>query len=259
MSEKIDLMSTISLVKSWALAVGEFQNIHFRSNNLEISTKTNPADMVTNIDHASEKMLIDRITEHFPTHAILSEEVGEKPANSPYRWVLDPLDGTTNYIMGLPNFCVSIGLEYEGETVLGVVFAPYLGELYWAVSGHGAYLWDKRLSVGRKTAIRDGVFVTGFPYDKASNSRNNVSIFTKVATQARGVRRLGAAAYDLCAVAAGFVDGYWEYRLSPWDLSAGRVIVSEAGGEVRQLKEGFKTTVVASNRTLSKRLYELLI
>ncbi|MEB3222759.1 MAG: inositol monophosphatase family protein [Candidatus Sericytochromatia bacterium] len=193
-------------------------------------------DLVTEMDLASEAVILGGIRARFPDHAILSEEAGAdagaSASSSPtYRWVVDPLDGTTNYAHGAPIFCVSIGLERDGERVLGVIYAPMLGELYATERGAGATLNGRPLNVSTTDRLDRALLVTGFPYDvqvKATNLRH----FGAFIHQAQAVRRLGSAALDLAWVAAGRFDGFWEPRLAPWDLCAGTLLVEEAGGRV---------------------------
>jgi myo-inositol-1(or 4)-monophosphatase len=193
-------------------------------------------DLVTEMDLASEAVILGGIRARFPDHAILSEEAGAgagaaddtKPA---YRWVVDPLDGTTNYAHGVPIFCVSIGLEHHGERVLGVIYAPMLDELYAAERGQGATLNGRPLQVSRTEALNRSLLVTGFPYDVQVKA-TNLQHFGAFIHKAQAVRRLGSAAIDLAWVAAGRFDGFWEPRLAPWDLCAGTLLVEEAGGRV---------------------------
>lgn len=162
----IDLESTLALVVAWAKEVGEIQCSYFRSGHLELETKSTVHDVVTKVDKLSESMLIERIGKCFPDHSVLGEESGKHDAHSDYLWVVDPLDGTNNYSQGLPVFCVSIGLQYRGETLLGVVYAPYLNELYTAIRGKGAFLNNAPIHVSDKTELDRSVLATGFPYDK---------------------------------------------------------------------------------------------
>ena len=189
-------------------------------------------DLVTEMDVAAEKLILEAIRGRFPDHAVLAEESGaSEPATSGYKWVVDPLDGTTNYAHGLPIFCVSIGLEKDGEPVLGVIYAPVLGEMYAAEAGKGATLNGKPIRVSTVDDVQKSLLVTGFPYD-VQVKQTNLHHFAKFIHQAQAVRRLGSAAIDLAWVAAGRFDGFWEPRLAPWDLCAGTVLVREAGGRV---------------------------
>lgn len=219
-------------------------------------------DLVTEMDVASEKLIIEAIRAHYPDHAILAEESGRSDQpDSPYRWVVDPLDGTTNYAHGLPIFCVSIGLEKDGEPLLGVIYAPMLDELYWAEVGQGAYLNGQKLGVSATQEVGKALLVTGFPYDVKVKSDNLVH-FSNFLLAAQAVRRLGSAAIDLAWVAAGRFDGFWEPRLGAWDMCAGTVLVREAGGTVTNYVGGkfsiYEKEIVASNTHLHAQMLAVL-
>nr|WP_320046958.1 inositol monophosphatase family protein [uncultured Ilyobacter sp.] len=235
-------------VEEWAREVGQIQRENFRKDDLEIDTKSTVTDLVTEIDKKSEKYLIDKIEENYPDHAILGEETGARHKESEYLWVLDPLDGTNNYAQGLPIYCISIGLEYRGEAVLGVVYAPYLDEMYTAVKGEGAFYNGKQIKVGSEKELNRCVLATGFPYDKMTNPLNNIDYFGELVPRLRGVRRMGAAAYDLACVAAGVLDGYWEMNLRHWDVSAGILLVKEAGGKVSYFRDDREYSIIAGNK-----------
>ena len=176
-------------------------------------------------------------------------------AGSDYRWVVDPLDGTTNYSQGLPVFSVSIALQYRGETIVGVVYAPYLNELFWASKGGGAYMKSrsgevKRLHVSDKQTLATSVLATGFPYDKDVNPDNNSDNVARIVPYVRDIRRLGSAAYDLSCIAAGLLDGYWELDLHEWDVCAANLIVREAGGVVCDFRRNRGVSQAAGNEVL---------
>ena len=193
----------------------------------------NPINLVTDADRAAEQCVIDRIKAHFPTHRFLAEERGRlEEARSPYLWIIDPLDGTTNFAHGYPAYCVSIGLEYEGRCVLGAIFDPSRNELFTATEHRGAQLNGRSIHVSNTMTLGNSLLVTGFAYDIRETSRNNLDHFAKFALTAQGLRRTGSAALDLCYVAAGRFDGFWEVRLNSWDMAAGSVIVREAGGRL---------------------------
>lgn len=189
-------------------------------------------DLVTEVDRASEELIIDTIRRDFPDHDVLAEETGADVRGSRYRWIIDPLDGTTNYAHGFPWFCVSIALEVDGEVRLGAVYHPLMDELYQAVKGEGAFLNGRRLHVSRHAPLKQCLLATGFPYDRTRDNENNFAHFFNFQFAARAVRRAGAAALDLACVAAGRLDGYWELKLKPWDVAAGQLLVTEAGGRV---------------------------
>ena len=245
-----------------ARKAGEIQLAAFRGGDLGVETKSNLFDVVTRVDRECEALIARCIGERFPDHALLGEEGGERGcAGSSWRWVVDPLDGTTNFSQGLPVFAVSIALQKNNETVVGVVFAPYLGELYTAVKGGGARLSQRgaesrQIHVTRKSDIGTAVLATGFPYDKEVNADNNLDNVERILPHIRGLRRMGSAAYDLCCVAAGWIDGYWELALHEWDVCAGTLIVSEAGGTVENLRTDRGVSIVAANAELIRKLRE---
>lgn len=239
-----------------AREAGALQTACFRSGDLGVETKSNAYDVVTRVDKECEKLIASRLAERFPDHALLGEEGGEcGRAGSPWRWVVDPLDGTTNYSQGLPVFTVSIALQHNGKTVVGVVYAPYLDELFTAVKGGGAYLSEhghapREIRISTKTDLHTAVLATGFPYDKEVNEDNNLDNLSRILPRIRGLRRMGSAAYDLACVAAGLIDGFWELALHEWDVCAGELIVTEAGGVVETLREDRGVSIVAGNRAL---------
>ena len=202
---------------------------------IEISNKSE-IDLVTESDLASERLIIDRIKTYYPRHAILAEESGasepaEREKQSGWRWIIDPLDGTTNYAHGYPCFCVSLGLEYQGRMEIGVVYDPVRDEMFSAERGQGAALNGRRICVSPTPTLASALLCTGFPYDV--RERNEFARhFANFIMTAQGVRRDGAAALDLAYVAAGRFDGFWEEGLKPWDVAAGVLLIEEAGGRV---------------------------
>lgn len=248
--------TTLRLAVEWAKEAGKIHLSYFRGNNLGVETKSNVFDVVTRADKQSESFLLDKIICHFPGHAVLGEESGLHAGTGDYRWVIDPLDGTNNFSQGLPVFTVSIGLQYKNETVLGVVYAPYFDELYTAVRGKGAFMNGERLAVAEKRELDQSVLGTGFPYDRVTNPVNNISNATEILPYLRGLRVAGSAAYDLCCVAAGFLDGYWEINLHLWDVCAGALIVEEAGGVVYPFRSDRNVSVIAGNAVIVERVKE---
>lgn len=234
----------------WAKAMGEIQLSYFRGTHLNIETKSNVFDVVTAADKACESYFQKCLAENYPDHDMLGEETGEHKKGSDYCWVVDPLDGTTNFSQGLPIFTISIGLQYKGETVIGIVYAPYLEELYTAIKGKGAYRNGQKLSVSEKNTLARSVIATGFPYDHDTNPDNNTDNVTHILPQIRGLRRMGSAAYDLSCVAAGNLDGYWELSLNLWDVCAGILLVEEAGGEVISFRENRKISIICGNHNI---------
>ena len=223
----------------------------------------NPINLVTDADHAAEQLIIGHIRAQFPTHRFLAEEQGRvEQTPSPYLWIIDPLDGTTNFAHGYPVYCVSIGLEYMGHCILGTVFDPSRDELFTAVEGSGAQLNDRPISASDTTTLNDSLLVTGFAYDIRETPRNNLNHFAKFALKAQGLRRTGSAALDLCYVAAGRFDGFWEVRLNPWDMAAGSVIVREARGQLTDFSGSdlsiYGHELVASNGHIHQAMLRVL-
>lgn len=200
--------------------------------NLEINYKTNEINLVTQIDKASEKLIIDFIKNKFPSHSILAEEGGGVKNDSEYLWVVDPLDGTTNFTHGLPIFAVSIGVQKNNKTIAGVVFDVMRNVIYSAELGSGAFANSNKLKVTDTEKLNHSLLVSGFPYNIAENPDHAFERFVALTKKSRGVRRLGSAAIDFCYLASGVFDGFWEVNLHPWDICAGKLIVEEAGGLV---------------------------
>ncbi len=233
----------------------------YLSKNYRIDYKGVHTNLVTEVDLRCEMKILSVIKSHFPGHGFYAEEGGETHASSPYRWIIDPLDGTTNYTHGYPCFCTSIALEKRGEVVLGVVFDPIQNELFTAEKGRGAFLNGKRISPSITSKLTEALLVTGFPYDIKRN-RKNFKHFKNFVLQAQAVRRDGSAALDLCYTAMGRFDGFWEFSLSPWDMAAGELILKEAGGKIT-LANGrpfsiFKGEVLASNGQIHSQMARVL-
>ncbi len=254
----MDYTSLLLDAMSWAREAGAVHLRYFRGNELDIRAKLNDSDVVTAADKAAEKVLINHIRDAYPDHSILSEESGTEEHSGEFRWVIDPLDGTTNFSQGLPLFSVSAGIEHRGATVAGVVFAPYLNEMFHAVKGEGAFLNGKRVTVSGKDRLDQSVVATGFPVDKLENPDNNIDNVARVMPLVRGLRRLGSAAIDLCYVAAGFLDGYWELNLHEWDASAGLLIVDEAGGRYTHFRTDRNISVLAASPAIHDLLLPML-
>ncbi|MFQ5601137.1 MAG: inositol monophosphatase family protein [Candidatus Krumholzibacteriia bacterium] len=220
-------------------------------------------DLVTRLDLEAQALVQEGLKSAFPGEEVLAEEgCGDAPAQAGRRhqslWLVDPLDGTTNFAHGLPVFAVSVARVRGLQLEAGMVYAPYLRELYWAASGCGARLHGRRLRVSSRAELDDALLATGFPYDIRSNHHNNLREWTHMAVRCRGLRRCGAAALDLAWLAAGRFDGYWEFRLNPWDLAAGALLVQEAGGRLTDPGGGseylWSGDVVATNGILHERL-----
>jgi myo-inositol-1(or 4)-monophosphatase len=205
---------------------------------LQVSVK-GPGNFVSTADHRAEKILRQELQHGRPDYGFLMEESGASPGSDPeHRWIVDPLDGTTNFLHGLPHFCISIALERAGEIVAGVVLDPILDELFWAEKGFGAFLNDRRLRVSSRRQLSTALIATGTPYEEGESRARYLRQWGAVMDSVADVRRMGAAALDLAYVAAGRFDGYWEYGLSPWDLAAGVLLVREAGGYVSDPEGG---------------------
>jgi myo-inositol-1(or 4)-monophosphatase len=229
------------------------------SQPLEIGYKRR-SDLVTVADRRSEALIVGRLRERFPDHAIVAEEGGNHRSSSDYCWYVDPLDGTTNYAHGFPVFCVTLGLAYRGEVVAGVVYDPTRHETYTAERGAGAYLNGDRLHVSRIEKLSESLVGTGFP-PFATNHDLNIQFFFHFTEKSHGVRRAGSAALDLCNVAAGRFEGFWELKLNPWDKAAGTLLVTEAGGRLTDVRGGtfnlLGDDVFASNGLVHDQMLEV--
>lgn len=242
-----------------AREAGKIAMRYFRcENKISVENKLNDSDIVTIADKASEDFIKRYISENFPDHAILSEESGEKPGSTGYRWVVDPVDGTTNFYAGIPFWAVSIGVERDGVKEIGVVYVPALDELFYARRGRGAFLNGKPIHVGAENHLSRSVISTGFPVDKDVNPDNNMNNLEVVLPKVRDIRRLGSAATDICYVAAGFLQGYWEMNLHEWDVNAATLILEEAGGCATRFREDRGISLVCGNTPIHDQLLSLL-
>ena len=233
---------------------------HF--GNISSIRKKAAAEIVTEADTESEKKIISIIHAKFPDHAILSEECGLIPGASEYKWIIDPLDGTVNFSRRIPFFAISIALTDGDDTLVGIVLNPETDELFSAVKGQGAQLNGKNIRVSTTPTIADGLLVTGFPYNVSEIFETLIFRYGNCMKAARGIRRLGAAALDLCYVAGGCFDGYWEQNLKPWDSAAGALMVAEAGGRVTTFSNGPYTVdhleILATNGLVHEEMLGLL-
>ncbi len=228
--------------------------------------KATNIDLCTEFDRRAERAVLDVLAVHRPADSVLAEESGTHNSGTGRRWIIDPLDGTTNFSHGLPFFCVSVGLEVEGRIEAGVVLAPALGWTFYAARGQGAFRViggvETRLQVSRTDDLRRSLLATGFPYDRATSDDNNFQRFMRLELIAQGVRRAGAAALDMSLVAAGWFDGYWEKKVKPWDVAAGSLLVLEAGGSLSNLEgQAFDVDgcqVVATNGHIHHALVDAL-
>ena len=235
---------------------------YFNNDDLKISNKEGINNWVTEADHAAEKAIIDVIKTAFPGHFILSEEAGEIVTDSNIKWIIDPIDGTINFASGIPLCCVSFGIEKNGEMILGAVYNPFINELFLAEKGKGASLNGKKISVSKKTELLHSCLVTGFPYSYLDMPHGPLEVFEKFVRKGVPVRRLGSAAIDLCWVAAGRFEGFFEHSLSPWDTAAGYLIVEEAGGRVTDMNgdkySPYQKKLVATNGLIHDELIEII-
>lgn len=227
-------------------------------------SKKGDINLVTEADLASEKLIVERIKSHYPRHSILAEESGEavvSGGDGNWKWIIDPLDGTTNFAHGYPCFCVTIALEYEGEIVLGVTYDPTRDELFAAEKGSGASLNGKKIRVSDTEKLSEALIVTGFPYDFARRE-DFARHITEFLLKSRGVRRDGSAAIDMAYVACGRFDGFWEEGLNPWDVAAGKLLIEEAGGRVSYYDDSpfsiYKPPILANNGLIHGEMLEVL-
>lgn len=252
---------TLTELEDLARSAGEILRRGFREQH-QISYKSE-IDLVTEIDHESEDYLLGQIEKKFPDHQVVSEESGGRAGSNERIWYVDPLDGTLNYSHGLAIFAVSIAYARDGQLDLGVVYDPMADEMFAAEHGRGAWLNSRPLRVSAIEELKNSLLVTGFPYDAWTNPQNNMAEFQAFSMRTQGVRRLGSAALDLCYVAAGRLDGFWEIRLNAWDVAAGGLIVQEAGGLVTDIHGGpdfvsKPQSVLAANRGLHPKMLEIL-
>lgn len=227
-----------------------------------IEFKTNELNLVTETDKASEKLITNFIRKKYPTHGILAEEGNEANRNAEYLWVIDPLDGTTNFAHGLPIFAVSIGVQKNGETIAGVVYDVMRDTLYSAEKGSGSFENVKRILVSKNKNLGHSVLVTGFPYDIKQNPDKAIERFVAFLGESRAIRRLGSASIDFCYVANGVFDGFWEVSLHPWDICAGKLIVEEAGGVVTDFDGNeidiYTKRILATNKLVHQKMIDIL-
>lgn len=219
-------------------------------------------NLVTDVDIACQEKIISMIKERFPDDDIISEEKANRFEGDNNRWIIDPIDGTTNYAHGYPFFCTSIAYEKKGKVVAGVVYNPIMNELFFAARGKGAYLNGNRIKVSSVAKMKKSLLSTGFPYDIATNPDNNINHFVRFLYEAQAVRRDGSAALNLSYVACGRFDGFWELHLNPWDLAAGVLIAEEAGGVITNLQGGtfniYDGAVLASNGLIHKAMVRVI-
>ena len=245
-----------------ATEAGAKELVRFFNGDFKITNKEGINNPVTEADHAAEKAIFEVIKNNFPNHFILSEEAGEIKMDSEYKWIIDPIDGTINFANGIPICCVSIGLEYNGKIIMGAVYNPLMNEFFFAQKGFGATLNDKIISVSKKTKVVDSNLVTGFPYTYLDSPNGPLQVFEKLIRKGVAVRRLGSAAIDLCWVAAGRFDGFYEHKLQSWDSAAGFLIVEEAGGKITDFEGNYYSVyqphILATNGKIHEEMLGII-
>jgi len=250
------LMLKETLLK--AVDAGAAELKRYFSREFKISNKEGVNNLVTEADHASEAAILDVIKGNFPHHHVLTEETGEISGNSDLKWIIDPIDGTVNFAHGIPICCVVIAIEKDKEIIMAAVLAPLLNELYFAEKGKGASLNQKKIAVSDERSVLKSCLVTGFPYTYIDAPNGPVDVFSRLVKKGVPVRRLGSAAIDLCWVAGGRFDGFYEHKLEPWDSAAGFLIVEEAGGKVTDFKgkpfSPYQHHIVATNGHIHREL-----
>ncbi len=234
----------------------------FTDQEFIITNKEGINNLVTEVDHASEKAIIDVITSNFPDHHILSEECGDLVQDSQYKWIIDPIDGTVNFAHRIPICCISIGLEHNGKMIMGGIYNPFMNELFVGERGEGITLNGKPASVSKKDSVEKACMVTGFPYTYLDEPNGPLQVFERFIRKGIPVRRLGSAAIDLAWVACGRFDGFYEHKLQAWDSAAGFLLVEEAGGKVTNLKgdeySPYQPGIVATNGIIHEELVQVI-
>ena len=251
----------LPFIKKLAVEAGDLSlDAYQRLTGNDIEFKS-PKDLVTAADREVENFIIARITEKFPTHALFGEETG-KSGNSDYCWIIDPIDGTASFVHELPFYSISIALYYQDEPMVAAVCGPRLNELFYAAKGHGAYLGERKLQVSSRAQLIDAMLCTGFACIRADLPKNNLPYFERMVKCSRGMRRHGSAALDLCYVAAGRLDGFWELNLKPYDYAAGILILQEAGGLISDFHGGANYSsdgIVATNGLLHQAMLNEIV
>lgn len=239
---------------------GDLQIAKF-GKNVRVEKK-GAIDLVTEVDVEVERMFRALIAERFPDHDVLAEEIDVASRGARHRWVFDPLDGTTNFAHGVPIFCASLALEIDGKAEVAAVYDPNREELFTAEAGIGAWLNGERLAVSGNATLLESMLVTGFPYSVHDNADEFVQVFARVLKTARAIRRLGSAAIDICWIAAGRMDGFWEASLKPWDTRAAALILEEAGGKVSRMDgsawDAYEPDIVASNGVIHDEILRVI-
>jgi len=260
---KNEIKQSLEIACRAAQKAGAIHKKYFRSV-LNVETKSTSFNLVSQADLESEDIIVKTIKKYFPDHNFLTEEKKYAPTTSPYTWIIDPLDGTNNFIYGIPMFCVSIALAYKDTLLVGVLYDVIHNELFTATKGGGAYLNDKAIHVRQDTSLKEAMLITGFYYDRGENMKKNLKIINNFfQIPILGLRRLGAAAVDLCYVACGRASGFWEFGLNPWDFAAGIILVQEAGGRLttpadKNVRFDINSDIVASNGNIHNDMLAIL-
>lgn len=260
MAHDVNAKDALTVAERAAREAGRIQKM-FRSKDFYVRHK-GEIDLVTEVDIACEEAIVKIIRAAFPDHGILAEENEKETGGSANRWLIDPLDGTVNYAHGFPIYCASVALESGGEIITGAVYDPERDEMFTATRGGGAFLNGDAIKVSNVAELTDALLATGFPYTIRTAAKNNLKEFSDFAMRAQALRRPGAAAIDLCYVACGRLDGFWEFHLKPWDMAAGSLIVREAGGRVT-MSDGAvfdvnRPDIAASNGLIHDAMLEVL-
>jgi myo-inositol-1(or 4)-monophosphatase len=247
----------LQALEAAATEIKKFDDLDFT-----ISEKEGVNNLVTEVDHASEKVIINVIKSAFPDHHILSEECGDLVQDSQYKWIIDPIDGTVNFAHRIPICCVSIGLEHNGKMILGGIFNPFMNEMFIGERGKGVTLNDRPVRVTKKASVEKACLVTGFPYTYLDEPNGPLQVFERFIRRGVPVRRLGSAAIDLAWVACGRFDGFYEHKLQAWDSAAGFLMVEEAGGKVTNLKgdeySPYQPGIIATNGIIHEELVQVV-
>jgi len=246
-----------------ATRAGAEEILRFFQRSFTVHNKEGINNLVTEADHAAEKAILAVIRKEYPDHQILAEESGQLAQNSAYKWIIDPIDGTVNFAQGIPLNCVSIAIEHEGRIVMGAVYNPHMNEFFFAEKGQGATLNEKPIRVSNKTETIKSCLVTGFPYTYINEPNGPPEVFERFVRKGVPVRRLGSAAIDLCWVACGRFDGFFEQKLEPWDSAAGYLIVEEAGGKVTDFTgqefSVYQHKVLATNGKIHDEMLQVIL
>lgn len=252
----------IEIARQAALEAGSILMEHYGRVSAEAIRRKSQNDFLSFVDEQSEQVIVETIRSRYPEHTILAEEGGQTENSSAYRWIIDPLDGTTNYLAGIPVFAVSIALEYQKELILGIVYDPIRKELFEAQKGQGAYLNGKPITVSTKKTLNESLIATGFPFKTKHFLVSYLQAFEDIFNRSIGMRRMGAAVIDLAYLAAGRFDGFWEIGLQPWDIAAGAVLIREAGGTIKDFWGSddflFKHYLLAGNGKIEHEIQTIL-